>query len=225
MDAKILIQIMRENLKGVRKQNIKQFPLQNVENWVDILSKFVEASPDKEPTQEQKELQQRQWEGQMAHYDAQVQSHLEGFRSTMQLGQAALKSSVLINGAAAIAMLAFIGHIWNSGQFSSIQSQISGSLIWFLFGVFVSAVATGTGYVTQVFYFEFQDHKIALRWRIISVVLIVFSYIFFLLGGYNAQKAFNTTLPEGVKTEINQSKSAVQEKNLSPPQPATPFQR
>ena len=187
MDAKILIQTMRKNLESVRKQNIKQFPLQNVENWVEGLSECVEASPDKEPTQEQKEFQQREWEAKMAHYNAQVQSSLEGFRSTMQLAQAALKSSILINGGAAIAMLAFIGHIWNSGQFSSIQSQISGSLIWFLLGVFVSAVATGTGYVTQVFYFEFQDNKIALRWRIISVVLIVFSYIFFLLGGYNAQ--------------------------------------
>jgi len=210
MDAKNLIQTMRENLEGFRKQNVKQFSIEYIEKWVEGLSKFVEASPDEEPTEAQKKIQQREWEGQMAHYNAQVQSGLEGFRSTVAFAQAALKSSILINGGAAVAILAFIGHIWNKGLSSPIQNQISGSLILFFLGVLVSAMATATSYLTQVFYSELQDHARALKWRMISIVLILFSYIFFLTGGIYAYKAFTITPQGGVQTETEQPKNQAQ---------------
>ena len=71
-------------------------------------------------------------------------------------------------------------------------------------------MATATSYLTQVFYSELQDHARALKWRISSIVLILFSYIFFLTGGIYAYKAFTITPQEEIQTEMEKSKNHAQ---------------
>ena len=73
------------------------------------------------------------------------------FNAGLVLGQNALKSVILINGGAAVALLAFIGHIWPKEQPSQLI-HLGGSLQWFVYGVFFAAVASGITYVTQIIY-------------------------------------------------------------------------
>lgn len=194
MDAKKLIQVLRDDLNKASEKNIAQFSMKDLQIWIDDLDKFVENSPPDGPTEVQMEEWRMKREGQVLQYKAEQESNLEGFRSTIQFGQAALKSSILINGGAAVAILAFIGHILGSGVSKTIQSEISYSLLIFFVGVLAAAMACGTSYFSQSYYFELRNNKVALIWRIASVVLVIFSYICFLWGGLSAYWGFTTAI-------------------------------
>ena len=88
----------------------------------------------------------------MAHYDAQQKYSLEMFRSVIIYGQAALKSSILINGGAAVALMAFIGKIWGTELAVPAVEALTAAVLLFAFGVLASALGTGSTYVTQFSY-------------------------------------------------------------------------
>ena len=191
---------MKNDLEIVHQNNIGQLTVDKINDWVDKLNDLTEESTDEELIQGNKIYHQREWEGEMAHYEATNQFNLEGFRSTIQFAQTALKYSILINGGAAVALLAFIGHIWDPKLPLAIQSQISTSLIYFLWGIFVSAVATASSYWAQAYYSDLKRKKIGDCWRNFSCVLIISSYVLFLYGGYCAQEIFST--PPKIQNQI-----------------------
>jgi len=75
---------------------------------------------------------------------------LEGFRFTLQLAQAALKSSILINGGGAIARLAFMGHLFDVSDLAMAE-YLSSSLIVFAIGNLVGAIASGATYLRKFY--------------------------------------------------------------------------
>lgn len=95
------------------------------------------------------------------HYKAQLQlwveaekrnhsADLEMFRSVIQSGQNALKSSFLLNGGASVALLAFIGKLTEEQA-----SRIPGfayPLSVFVTGILSIALASGATYLSQWFY-------------------------------------------------------------------------
>lgn len=77
---------------------------------------------------------------------------LENERGCIATGNAALKSAVLLNGATAAALLAFIAHQWTPGQpMMPTVSIVVGSINQLLFGVFSAVLATGFGYLRMFF--------------------------------------------------------------------------
>ena len=129
----------------------------------------------------------------LAEYRVRADSELEQFRSVIQSGQAALKSAILINGGAAVALLAFLGRIWQKPQSTADVSGLTMSLLEFIFGVLAVAVASGTTYICQYSYgrnWIKTGHTI----NIVSILLVVISYILFGLGSYSAYQAFVTHL-------------------------------
>lgn len=97
----------------------------------------------------------------MAHYQATLQhssdlnnfaheERIEMFKSVITAGQNAIKTSFLLNGGAAIAMLAFIGHL---AQFNPEKvSEFGCALYPFTIGVFLISVTSGFTYLSQWFY-------------------------------------------------------------------------
>ena len=73
----------------------------------------------------------------------------ENFKSVILTGQSALKSAILINGGAAVALLAFIGHVWKPDYLRTASINLVGSLQWFVFGVLSAAIAAGGTYAAQ----------------------------------------------------------------------------
>lgn len=128
----------------------------------------------------------------LAHYEAQQQHSLEMFRSIMPFAHSALKSAILINGGAAVALLAFIGKIWGTTGAIHIANSITLSIAFFSFGVLASALASGTSYLTQYGY--------AVGWGKVkllhgaTVIIIVATYVLFGLGAYEAYSAFSEKL-------------------------------
>jgi len=133
--------------------------------------------------------------------------------SILETAQSALKSAILINGGAAIALLAFIGNIWSI----EIDKHTVGSLVLsvsqFAYGALAAATGAGLRYLSQDFYAqsfqkmisayteslktgnpvstpENKSEKIGNCFKYVAIFLAVFAYIFFYMGIKNAGDAF-----------------------------------
>lgn len=74
---------------------------------------------------------------------------LEVFRSQIQFGKEALRAAMLINGGAAVALLAFVGGIWPKEPKAEIVNCLAWALILFSAGLLLGAAACSTAYITQ----------------------------------------------------------------------------
>lgn len=80
------------------------------------------------------------------------EADLESFRQILALGQSTIRSAILINGGAAVALLAFIGHLSTSAVVKFTILPFAGALRLFVFGVFFASLAAGSMYFSQFFY-------------------------------------------------------------------------
>src|SRR5262245_60430637 len=72
--------------------------------------------------------------------------------AALETGQLALRTTVFINGGAAIAVLAFLGAIAAKDKIGIGQlSAMAGAIVWFAIGVAVGAVGLGCAYLTTYF--------------------------------------------------------------------------
>jgi hypothetical protein len=84
-----------------------------------------------------------------------VKQRVEMFRSVVTAGQAALKSSILINGGAAIALFAFMGNAIAHQPSTFPVSELARSAFAFIIGVLFSSIAASGTYLAQWFYSRF----------------------------------------------------------------------
>jgi hypothetical protein len=90
-------------------------------------------------------------EGSNAHEERVHAWNLEGFRQVISLGQSALKSLMLINGGAAVALLAFLGNLL-AQKLAIPLLPFADSMRSFVSGVALSAAAYGLTYFSQLCY-------------------------------------------------------------------------
>ena len=134
-------------------------------------------------------------EQRLALFQAQLKSGQELFRSAMEFGQSAIKLTMLVNGGAAVAMLAFIGSIERASLDSFAAWCLSLALFSFAVGAGGGAFGAIGAYLTQYsFVKEFQTdmledftesnrlstygHKL----RTTTVIIVCVSASLFLVG-------------------------------------------
>jgi len=134
---------------------------------------------------------------------------LEMRRSTISLGYNVVKSALLINGGAAVALLAFIGNLLNKEYINTIAiAALAESMMLFGKGVACGALATGTTYVSQCFYdwcarrkinrtqkanyviWDYVILSVGVISHIATIGLLIYSFICFLHGINVAYDAF-----------------------------------
>jgi hypothetical protein len=70
--------------------------------------------------------------------------------ATIQAGQLTLRMSMLVNGGAAVAVLAFLGSLASKDRFDITQlNQIASPIIWFAIGVAASVSGLALAYLTN----------------------------------------------------------------------------
>ena len=111
----------------------------------------------------------------------------EQLRGLIDFARDALKSVTLINGGAAIALLAFAGHVWSTPETnSSLDTALAGPIVLFTVGVFFSASGSVAGYVTQYNYYMESICKKPFGnircFHIIAVILLFASLLSFFAG-------------------------------------------
>lgn len=151
------------------------------DNLISYL-KEIENSPEPEPTAIEIERYRADLQNWIEANKHTHEAQLELFRSVITAGQSAIKSSFLLNGGAAVALLAFIGHL---AQFKPAKVAAFGEcLLPFSFGVLAIAITSGFTYLSQWFYAGTQPrvHKLGFGFNVACILLGVASYGLFTWG-------------------------------------------
>lgn len=118
-------------------------------------------------------------------------SSLELFRSVITSGQNAIRSSFLLNGGAAVALLAFISNLTENHKNKVVV--FADSLIPFVCGVLLIAITSGVTYLSQWFYCNNDcswKNKTGFFLNILAIIFGLFSYVCFIYGMYRAYVGF-----------------------------------
>ena len=142
---------------------------------------------------------------------------MEGIKLTHDYEKTVIKSALLINGGAAIALLAFAGNIMSRGCGNAVADHLAAGLRFFSYGVLSAAVGVSIGYL-----YTFLNQRLrhaatrdgtsfdnaAVRYlnlitikprfvaclQLISYAFIVFSLIGFFFGVYSSSMVFTANL-------------------------------
>ena len=117
----------------------------------------------------------------LAKYDADNATRLETFRAVISSAHTALKAVVLINGGAAVALLAFAGSTFGQAENSLVVRYLLVSLGFFVVGVLLGGTASGFTYLAQYSY-AWDQEKVGDHWRKIIIVLVIGAYVVFIVG-------------------------------------------
>jgi hypothetical protein len=85
----------------------------------------------------------------LARYQADVQTSLEATKAANKSAGDALRAVTLLNGGAAVAMLAFIGHLASTQVEQATLDALKRPLFEFVSGAFLSVIATALTYFVQ----------------------------------------------------------------------------
>lgn len=98
-----------------------------------------------------------------------------------------LKALLLLNGAAGIAILVFLGNIVET-EFERWIRGIAWGLVSFSVGAFLSTISWLFAYISQTYYNEANGDKNMIDqgdfWRKVTIIAVVASGITFLIGGF-----------------------------------------
>lgn len=196
MNASDVIKLLHESIRAAKEAGTDPLLIKRLEAFATEINNIVQES------QTTNALTEAELERYKAKLSAWVESRqhahewdLEMLRSVIVTGQFALKSSLLINGAAAVALLTFIGNIWNKDL--TVVAGTAYALGSYVVGVMLAAVAVGITYLSQAgFGREFGKHSHAIgNWgRFVAVILVIASYIAFGCASFLAYRVFTGTL-------------------------------
>jgi hypothetical protein len=150
----------------------------------------VENSPEPEPSSVEIERYKADLQNWIESNKYTHEAHLEMFRSVITAGQGAIKSSSLLHGGGAIALLAFIGHL---AQFKPEKvAEFGACLLPFAYGVLAIAVISGLTYLSQWLYAS--PRALAKRagfvLNLLCIALGLASYGLFAWGLFATYRAF-----------------------------------
>jgi hypothetical protein len=136
------------------------------------------------------ETRKLQHDSNLAQYRAKVDNGIEMLRSVLDTAKTALTTSILVNGGATVALLAFLGNI--IGKTPSVPEAMWETLVlsvvFFACGVLAGAIATGSTYLAQYCYHE-DWKRSGIGFHITTIAFVFASYLTFLGGVISAYHA------------------------------------
>jgi hypothetical protein len=188
MSTKQFAAQMKAMIEEVKAKGTAAIYCDNLIAYLDEVQKSPEPEPSPVEIEKYKADLQNWIETNKKNHDGQ----LEMFRSVITSGQAAIKSAFLLNGGAAVAMLAFIGHL---AQFKAEKVPVfAGCLVPFAYGVLVIALTSGFTYLSQWFYASTRPlaRKVGFGLNMLCIILGFSSYGFFSWGLFGTYRSFIT---------------------------------
>ncbi|MDD1979630.1 hypothetical protein [Pseudomonas tussilaginis] len=186
MNAKEFAEQLKSEIQSIANQGQESV---KVDVLTEALDRFIQSSSEESETIKIERLK--------AYLQAQVEiekynhlADLEMFKSVIQSGQNAIKINLLLNGGAAIALLAFIGKLTDTNH--SKIPLFAQSLTLFVVGALFTALGAGITYLTQLTYSK--ENKWAERFGVclntLSIFLGVGALSLFAYGVYHSYSAF-----------------------------------
>lgn len=191
-----VIEMFRSAIANTRQSGTTQVTIEDLEAYASYLEKTAAKTPNDvavgDAVMEKYKANLSAWIG------ARQQHHeldLEMLRATLTMGHTTLKSALLINGGAAVALLAFIGGIWSKESSKAAISAVSESLYLYVIGVLSAALAAGASYFAQAGYggeFWKVSRTIGRIGHTLAVLFIVAAYVFFARASWLAFIGLNS---------------------------------
>jgi hypothetical protein len=150
---------------------------------LDALSNEVGVSGEDIASETELERIRAHYAGHLARYSWLKDQDIELFKSVIASGQSTLRASMLLHGGAAVALLAFIGHLVANINTRHLVGQFAPIMICFLIGVLNVVVCHGITYLTQYCYY-YKRNILGHILNITSSVLSVFGYGLFAYACY-----------------------------------------
>jgi len=180
METTEAIAKLRQDLQTVKGTGRRWVAIEALEAYLDGLEKGAAQSAESRRLEYQRLL---------AHYDAQIKTWIEMFKSVIDAGKEALNALLLINGGAVVALLGFLGaNIAKEGS-AALGMRLTSSLLLFGVGVLLGAVAFGVRYLSQAVY-AVERNKIGSTLNVLTILIAIAGYIVFGFGVYGAYLAF-----------------------------------
>ncbi|WP_299044179.1 hypothetical protein [uncultured Tateyamaria sp.] len=120
------------------------------------------------------------------------EARLEMMRAVITFGQGAIRTLVLVNGAAAIAVLTFLGSYTEQGD--ELFRLLTKALLLFAFGVVAASLVAGFAYLAQLLYDSNSKRleKVGFAFHVLSVLIAATGLALFVAGLLSAYQGFLT---------------------------------
>lgn len=181
MKSQEVLDLLDRNLDDATAKGAHAVDVGALKQLVGGLRKVVDASTAQIAAEEQKRMQMS-FENWLETNKQRHEWKLEGFRSVIQAGQSALKSCILINGGAAVALLAFLGHLVEQKEPAVPVQSLAYAMAVFVGGVFAGGLASGFTYLSQWFFADDWD-RTGFTLNIASILIGLASLGCFCWGG------------------------------------------
>ena len=183
-----LITDLKNAIAATKAQGNSTLPIANLESYLSEMERINSGEETFETQNSEREQATRKFEHEMEVW--KVNAPLM-FNSVIEAGLSALKSATLINGGAAVSLLAFLGNLLTKdapyGTNYPIH-ELSHAMLIFFFGVGFSGIATAARYFSQAAYAEDKE-SLANFFRWVAIVLALLSFGAFFCGGLAAYLA------------------------------------
>lgn len=154
--------------------------------YVDALTRSASAA---DPESERQRIRLN-FEGLVEQYRADVEGRRELLKAVLEAAQSALRTLSLVNGAAAVAILAFLGNVLAHPTTDGLATvpPMSKSMVSFAVGVGLAAVGFAARYFSQAYFSRdftadaVMGGKWGRRWRCVAIAGAVASLIAFFVG-------------------------------------------
>ena len=186
MSVKKFAAEMKSTIEEIKANGTTAIYCENLIAYLDQVLQSTKSSPSGVDI----ELYKAQLRSSIEENKHRHESSLEMFRSVIVAGQSAIKSAFLLNGGAAVAILAFIAHLIQVDK--SAVEDFSCCLLLFSFGTLTAAATAGFTYLTQWFYAGGKTwaYTAGVCLNILCILLGFSSYGLFAWGLFAARSSF-----------------------------------
>lgn len=176
MQGKEAVEIVLAELQRVKATGSPTVTIESLESFLHSLAKQTEA---------QRTVNQAELALQLQYAEQCYQNEQSMFRTVIDSGQSAIKSSLLVGGGAAAALLAFSSAAWKSLKPEGIE-LLAVSILILALSVLCVVMAAGFNYLAQSSYHDginkpgiTPEDKKGNIFNVISCALIVISYVMY----------------------------------------------
>ncbi|EIV9530877.1 hypothetical protein MBN47_005262 [Klebsiella aerogenes] len=188
MNSHELLEQIKHDVSAAKNDAMDSIPIDNLLNYLSE----IDVSEDVERNEVALEGIKHSNSTQLEVLKIENIFQIESFKAAINIGANACKTFLIMNGGAAIALLAFLGNIWNKSSTPDAAYAVAGALFLFCIGVVLSGVCAGLSYFSQAFFVssELGKHKYRLRcghaMNALACICGAGSIIVFAYGAYTA---------------------------------------
>ncbi|MEN0629458.1 hypothetical protein AAIG33_18770 [Phytobacter ursingii] len=148
MNSADLLDLIKKDVVAAKESGVEAIPIENMLNYLSNIN--VENEDENHAIVIEGVKHQNSTQLELLKIENNFQ--IESFKAAINIGANACKTFLIMNGGAAIALLAFLGNIWNKSSSTESATAIAAALVLFCGGVLLAGLCAGLSYFAQCFF-------------------------------------------------------------------------